>query len=324
MTSPSRALIDDLADIDGDILVLGVGGKMGPTLARLAKRAAPSKRILGVSRFSDSGLQRTLEKHGVETIKADLLNEEELRSLPKFKNVIFMAGFKFGATGNEDYTWAMNVYCPALTAQVFRNSRIVALSTACVYPFVNIATGGAKEELPPDPPGEYAQSCVGRERMFQYFSRKFDTPGCLVRLSYAIDLRYGVLHDLAKSIFENRPVDLSTGYANVIWQGDANSQILRTLKHCRIPSMPLNISNSPPISIRNLAEQLAIKFNKPAKLTGNENETSWLINTSKAESLFGPASVPVDTMISWVADWISRGGASLGKPTHFEVRDGSY
>ncbi len=324
MTRPSQTLINDLADVEGDILVLGVSGKMGPTLARLAKRAAPQKRIIGVARFSNPGQRQTLENHGVETIRADLLDDDQLSSLPKLENVIFMAGFKFGATGNEDYTWAMNVHCPALVAQAFRESRIVSLSTACVYPFADVASGGAKEDLAPNPPGEYAQSCVGRERMFQYFSRKFGTSGCLIRLSYAIDLRYGVLHDLARKVFDNRPVDLTTGYANVIWQGDANRQILRALKHCSSPPMALNVSNSPPISIRDLAERFAVLFNKPVQLTGTENARSWLINTSKAQSLFGPPAVSLESMVSWTADWILRGGESLGKPTHFEIRDGAY
>jgi len=324
MTRPSENLINELADVEGDVLVLGVSGKMGPTLARLAKRAAPQKRIVGVARFSEPGLRQILESHGVETIKADLLDEQEIASLPKLKNIIFMAGFKFGGKGNEDYTWAMNVHCPALVAQTFRDSRIVSLSTACVYPFVDFSSGGAKEDLQPDPPGEYAQSCVGRERIFQYFSRKFSTPGCLIRLSYAIDLRYGVLHDLARNVFENRPVDLTTGYANVIWQGDANSQILRGLKHCSSPAMPLNVSNPPPISIRTLAEDFAVLFNKPVQFIGNESAKSWLINTSRAEYLFGPSAVSLERMVNWTADWILRGGESLGKPTRFEVRDGTY
>ena len=324
MTRPSKALIDDLAELEGDIMILGVGGKMGPTLARLAKRAAPNKTVFGVARFTETGLQQKIENWGIKTVKADLLDTVALSNLPKPKNIVFMAGRKFGSTGSEELTWAANVLCPALVAEAFRDQRVVVFSTACVYPFVPVASGGAKENLSLDPPGEYAQSCVGRERMFQYFSNKYGTPGCLIRLSYAIDLRYGVLFDVGDAVFRGNEIDVSTGYANVIWQGDANTQILRALRHCGVPSTPLNISGAEATSIRRVAEAFGKRFDKTPKITGSEATTAWLVNTEKALELFGEVKVPVDLMIDWIADWIMNGGTSLGKPTHFEARDGAY
>ncbi len=324
MTRPSRALIDDLAGLDGAIMILGVGGKMGPTLARLAKRAAPEKTVIGVARYSETGIRDRLDSWGVETIKADLLDREALKDLPKPKNIIFMAGRKFGSSGSEELTWAMNVHCPALVAEEFRDQRIVAFSTACVYPFVPVSSGGAKEDVAPNPPGEYAQSCVGRERMFQYFSRQYGTPGRLIRLSYAIDLRYGVLFDVADAVWRGEPIDVAMGYANVIWQGEANEQVLRALRHCTAPTSPLNVSGSQTTSIRWLAEQFGDRLGKPPQIIGEESETAWLINTDESKALFGESLVPMVTLIDWVAEWVAQGQVNLGKPTHFEARDGAY
>ena len=324
MSRPSQALVDDLGGVSGDIMVLGVGGKMGPTLARLAKRAAPERKIYGVARFSEAGLQERLESWGIETIKTDLLDREVLDTLPKPENIIFMAGRKFGSSGSEELTWAMNVHCPALVAEAFRDQRIVSFSTACVYPFVDVDDGGAREDVAPNPPGEYAQSCVGRERMFQYFSKQYGTPGCLIRLSYAIDMRYGVLFDVANAIHQENELDVTMGYANVIWQGDANAQVLRALRHCASPPLPLNVSGPKITSIRWLADQFGKRLGKTPKVVGTEAETAWVINTERAIELFGEPVVPMDKMMDWVADWVQRGGASLGKPTHFEARDGEY
>jgi nucleoside-diphosphate-sugar epimerase len=324
MTAPSAGLVRDFAGVPGDLIVLGVGGKMGPTLARLAKRAAPGKRVVGVARFSEPGLRESLERHGIECLQADLLDRDAVARLPKLSNAVFMAGRKFGSTGAQALTWAMNVHAPALVAEAFAGSRIVAFSTACVYPFVPVASGGATEELPTTPPpGEYANSCVGRERMFEHFSRQHGTPGRLIRLSYAIDMRYGVLHDVARKVLAREPIDLAMGHVNVIWQGDANSQALRALAHCTAPTSGLNVSG-PVASIRAVATALGERLSVGPVFTGTPAPTAWLVNTSEAQRLFGPPEVPLETLLDWTADWVARGLPSLGKDTHYDVRDGNY
>ncbi len=324
MTAPSPALVDDLARVPGDIVVLGVGGKMGPTLARMAKRAAPGRRVVGVARFSEPGLRASLEAHGIECIPADLLERAAIAALPDAPNVVFMAGRKFGSTGREDLTWAMNVHVPAMVSERYAGSRIVAFSTACVYPFVPAASGGAAEGTPTTPPpGDYAASCVGRERMFQYFSARHGTPGRLIRLSYAIDMRYGVLHDLAKRILAREPIDLAMGHVNVIWQGDANEQALRALAQCTSPTSGLNVSG-PMQRVRDLALALGARLGIEPALRGAEAPDAWLVDCAEAERLFGPPRVGIETLLDWTADWVRRGGATLGKDTHFDARDGRY
>jgi nucleoside-diphosphate-sugar epimerase len=324
MSRPDEALVDDLARLDGDILILGVGGKMGPTLARMAKRAAPSKRVIAVARFSTAGLRQELERHGIETISCDLLDRDAVATLPKLANVIFMAGFKFGAGNDPGLTWAMNVLVPAIVAEVFAGSRIVAFSTGCVYPFANVKEGGSTEDVPPNPPGEYAITCLGRERMFEYHSRLNGTPALLFRLNYAIDLRYGVIHDIAQKIRGDKPVDVTMGHVNMIWQGDACSQALRCLLHCESPAVPLNVSGPETVSVRWLAAELGRRMGKSPVITGEEADHSWLTNASRAVHLFGYPSVPLMSMLDWVADWVMADRRSLGKPTKFEVRSGSY
>jgi nucleoside-diphosphate-sugar epimerase len=321
---PSQALIDDLQTVDGDIMVLGVAGKMGPTLAGLAKAALPHRRVIGVARFSDAGAEAWLEARGVETLNCDLLDETAIKALPKVKNIVFMAGRKFGAEGDLSLTWAMNAHVPALVAQAFAQSRIVAFSTGCVYPFVPVNGNGADETLAPNPPGEYAQSCVGRERMFEYFSRRFSTPGRLFRLNYAIDMRYGVLHDIATKILQSKPIDVSLGHVNFIWQGDASAQALRCLAHCDTPTSPINVSGHEILSVRNLAAILGAFLGRDPIITGTEQPTAWLTNTSQATKLFGPPIVDTARLIAWTADWVGRAMPSLGKPTKYEVRDGRY
>jgi nucleoside-diphosphate-sugar epimerase len=321
---PSQALIDDLDKVDGDIMVLGVAGKMGPTLAGLAKAASPQRRIIGVARFSDGDTEDWLKARGVETIQCDLLDEAAIRNLPKSPNVVFMAGRKFGAEGDLALTWAMNAHVPALVAQAFRHSRIVAFSTGCVYPFVPVDGKGADESMPPDPPGEYAQSCVGRDRMFEYFSQKYATPGRLFRLNYAIDMRYGVLHDIASKVLNGMPIDLSLSHVNFIWQGDAASQALRCLAHCETPTSPINVSGHQILAVRDLALELGALLHCKPLFVGKEEPTAWLTDTSQAVKLFGLPVVDTAQLIVWTADWIRREMPSLGKPTRYEVRDGRY
>lgn len=329
MSEPTPGLVADLARVDGDIMVLGVGGKMGPTLARMARRAAPGRRIIGVARFSDPALRASLERHGVECIACDLLDRDALQRLPNVadgvRNLVFMAGHKFGAADNPSLTWMMNVGVPAMVAETFRELRIVAFSTACVYPFVPVNGPGAGEQVPAmPPPGDYAWSCVGRERMFEHGSQRWGTPGRLLRLSYAIDMRYGVLHDVASSVFTGQPVDVTMGHADVVWQGDANEQALRLLAHCTTPAAPINVTGPRHTPVRWLAAEFGRRFGRAPVITGQEAPTAWLIDTTQAQALFGLPRVPVETMIDWVADWVQRGGPSLGKPTHFSTRDGKY
>ena len=321
---PSQALIDDLGKVDGDIMVLGVGGKMGPTLAGLAKAALPDRRVIGVARFSEPGVREWLDTRGIETINCDLLDEAAIRRLPQAPNIIFMAGRKFGAEGDLALTWAMNSHVPALVAQAFPESRIVAFSTGCVYPFVAVDGKGSDETMPPNPPGEYAQSCVGRERMFEYFSHQFKTPGRLFRLNYAIDMRYGVLHDIATKVLEGTPIDVSLGHVNFIWQGDASAQALRCLAHCDTPTSPINVSGHEILAVRDLAAQFGKLLGKAPVITGKEEPTAWLTNTSLAVKLFGLPIVDTTQLIAWTADWVARSMPSLGKPTKYEVRDGRY
>ncbi|MEO1103616.1 MAG: NAD(P)-dependent oxidoreductase [Pseudomonadota bacterium] len=325
MTRPYPALTRDLQTLDGDIIVLGAGGKMGPTLCRLAKRAAPHKRVIAVARFSSPGLAEALQAHGVETIACDLLDKAALKALPDVENVVYMAGFKFGASSKASLTWAMNALVPAMVAERYSNARIVALSTGCVYPFMTVDSGGPTEDVPPNPPpGEYAWSCVARERLFEHGSSVHGTAGRLIRLNYAIDMRYGVLHDVASLVHQGEAVDVTMGHANVIWQGDANAQILRALLHTTTPTSPLNVTGPQTVSIRALAHAFGKRFGKEVAIAGEEAKTGWLNNASAAKALFGPPEVGLETLIQWQADWIAKGLPSLGKPTGFQVRDGKF
>ncbi len=325
MTAPTPALVRDLAGLSGDIMVLGVGGKMGPTLARMAKRAAPTKRVIGVARFSEKGLPERLESQGVECIACDLLDRAALERLPAAANIVFMAGHKFGAAGNPDFTWAMNVGVPFMVAEAFNASRFAVFSTACVYPFADVTSHGAPESTPRlPPPGDYASSCVGREMMFEYASRKYATRTALIRLEYAIDMRYGVLHDVATKVFAGQPVDVTMGHVNVIWQGEANEQVLRLLAHATTPACAYNVSGPEVISVRWLATEFAKRFDKKADVTGKEAPTAWLVDTAQSQKVLGAPRVPLARMIDWVAEWVGRGMPSLGKETHFSSRDGKY
>jgi len=324
LSRPSQALIDDFARLPGDIVVLGVGGKVGPTLARLAKRAAPRKRVIGVARFSDAEVKRRLEAAGVETVTCDLLERDQVAKLPHAANVVYMAGKKFGTDAERGFAWAMNTKVPALIAEHYRASRIVVFSTLCVYSFAPVASGGWDESVEPKPLGDYANSCVGRERMFQYHSQRYGTPVRLMRLNYAIDMRYGVLHDIARWVKDRRPVPLATGHANVIWQGDSSSQILRALLHCTTPASPLNIGGPELASVRQLAQAFGKRFGVEPLFEGVEAPDAWVNSCLQAQRLFGNPIVPLAKMIDWTADWVERGLPIHDKPTHFEVRDGGF
>ena len=324
LSRPSQALIDDLAQVDGDIMVLGVAGKMGPTLARLAKNAAPHKRVIGVARFSDAHVRQRLEDCGIETIAADLLDRAAIEALPRTANIIFAAGHKFGAKDNQALTWAMNTHVPALVADTFRSARIVGFSTGNVYPLTTVGRQGASEKTPPAPLGEYAQSCIGRERMFEYFSAQHGTPGRIFRLNYAIDMRYGVLFDIASKVHRGETVDVTMGHVNVIWQGDANAQVLRSLRHCTTPATPLNCTGPETLSVRWLVGEFAARLGVSAQVSGQEAATALLSDTTLAGRLFGYPLVPVGVMLDWVADWVKRELPAFNKPTKFEVRDGAF
>lgn len=324
LSSPSDALVETLNKLNGDITILGVGGKMGPTLARMAKRAAPGKRIIGVARFSDPSLRVKLEADGIETVMCDLLDETAVNALEKTANMVFMAGRKFGSDGNQPLTWAMNTHVPAIVAQAFSHARIAVFSTACVYSFADVNGSGATEDGRLTPPGEYANSCIGRERMFEYFADVHGTKVALLRLSYAIDLRYGVLHDIGKAVLDGTPVQLDSGHCNIIWQRDANDIALRSLAMADNPAVPLNLSGPDVVRVRDLALAFAEMFGKEPVFEGSEQPEAWIIDTSKQQQLYGKPEVDVQTMVKWVAAWLSQGGRTLGKPTHFEVRDGTY
>lgn len=324
LSRPSAALLQDLAYVGGDLMILGVGGKMGPTLARLAKRAMPRRRVIGVARFSDASVRSRLQDWGVETLTADLLERGTLQALPSVPNIVFAAGHKFGASGNPALTWAMNTWLPGAVAETFAQSRIVAFSTGNVYPLTAPASGGASEALPPGPVGEYAQSCLGRERMFEYFSARHGTPGRIIRLNYAIDLRYGVLLDIATRVAQGATIDLAMGHVNVIWQGDANAQVLRCLRHATMPTTPINCTGPEVLSVRVLAQQFGERLGKAPRFAGEEGATALLSNTTLAQGLLGQPLVPLARMLDWVADWVARGGPTYNKPTKFEVRDGGF
>jgi len=328
LSTPSAEDVAFLRDLEGDLMIIGVAGKMGPSLARRAALAARAagvpKRIIGVSRFSTPSVELSLQQAGVETVRTDLLDSGALAALPDARNVIFMAGRKFGSTGAESLTWAMNAYLPALIAERYRHSRIVSFSSGNVYPLVPVDSGGATEETPPAPLGEYAQSVLARERIFEHFSRRYETPVTSLRLNYAIDLRYGVLLDIGSKVFEGRSVDVTMGAVNVIWQGDANSVALRSISHAQSPPFILNLTGSETLSIRTLAKRFGEIFGKAPVVEGQESATALLNNASRCRRMFGAPSVTVEQMLEWTAHWVMSACPTLNQPKHFESRDGNY
>jgi len=328
LSRPSAADIEAVAKMEGDLLILGVSGKMGPTMARLAKRACESagldKKIIGVARFSNPGSRAALANDGIETIACDLLDRAAVDQLPDCRNVLFMVGQKFGTQDNQPLTWAINAYVPGIVAERFRAARIVSFSTGNVYPLSPIDGGGPVESDPVGPVGEYAQSALARERVWEFFSARHGIDVTILRLNYAIDLRYGVLRDIAEKVFTKKPVPLSMGYVNLIWQRDANSVALRSFAHCASPPFVLNLTGAETLSVRKLAATFGERWDIEPIFEGTERETALLSNAKQCADLFGPETASLDEMISWVAHWVQHGGRGLGKPTHFEARDGSF
>lgn len=328
LSRPTPALVEDMRRLEGDLVILGVGGKIGPSLARMARRALDQcggkRDVIGVDLFPEPKARESLEKQGIRTVVCDLLKREQVQALPEAANVIFMAGTKFGSTGAEAFTWAINAYLPGLIAEHYRNARIVIFSTGCVYPLVPVLSGGATEETPPDPVGEYAMSTLGRERVFEHFSRQFGTPMTIFRLNYAVELRYGVLLDVAEKVWKGEPVDVTMGHANVLWQGDVAAAALRSLNIAQSPPTVLNVTGPEMLSIRQIAQRLGQLMGKEPIIVGQEADTALLSNASKAVALFGYPTVAIDTILQWIAHWLKIGGPTLNKPTHYETRDGKF
>jgi nucleoside-diphosphate-sugar epimerase len=325
LSRPSDTLTSLLAGIPGDLIVLGAGGKMGPSLARMAKRATPERRVIAVSRWSNEDAAAAVRANGVETMRADLLDSRELAALPDAPNVVFMAGQKFGTSGSPSATWAMNAGVPALVAERFAAARIAVFSTGNVYPLTAPSRGGSRETDEPAPVGEYAYSCLARERLFTAAARRHGAPTAIVRLNYAHDLRYGVLTDLAGRLIRAEPIDLAMGYVNVIWQGDANAFALAALTRASAPDpFVVNVAGREILRVADLARALASRLGVEPRFTGAEGSDALLSNASRMGELLPDPLVPVDTLLDWVVDWIARGGRLLGKPTSFEKRDGRF
>jgi nucleoside-diphosphate-sugar epimerase len=328
LSRPTAEVVEAVRASPGDVVILGAGGKMGPSLARMARRAADAlrdgRRVIAVSRFSDAGLPHALNADGVETIRADLLDRRAVEALPDASNVIFMAGQKFGTRSDPAATWAMNVLVPAAAAERYAGARIVAFSTGNVYPLVPASGPGSAESDPPEPVGEYAQSCLGRERVLEHVCGRTGSPLAIVRLNYANALRYGVLTDLGLAIREERSIDLTMGWVNVIWQGDANALALRCLVHAARPPFIVNVAGGEHLRVRDAALALGERLGRAPVFTGSEAPDAWLSDASRARALFGAPHVSTPDLIDWTARWIAAGGATLGKPTMFQARDGGF
>ncbi len=324
LSEPTEATGKAVATLNGDIVVLGAGGKMGPTLAMMLKKASESKDIYAVSRFSDKEVKTRIKKAGIKTIEADLLDESSYSKLPKVENVFYLAGMKFGTSGNQPLTWLLNSFLPGLIARYYKNSRIVVFSTGNVYPLVDIKSGGAREDTMPEPVGEYAQSCLGRERMFAYFSQLHKTPVTIVRLNYANEPRYGIIVDLTLKILNDEPIDLTMGAVNLIWQRDANDYIIQSMSLAKSPPAILNVTGPDTLPIRQLAKQIDKELGKEPKFVSQEAQTALLSNASYCFSLFGKPKINLEEMISMIVKWVTGGKKILNKPTKYDIRNGKF
>jgi nucleoside-diphosphate-sugar epimerase len=328
LSTPSERLLAAMQRLDGDILILGVGGKMGPTLARMARRASDnvgtSRRVIGVSKFSSPEARRRLAACGVETISADLLDERAVAQLPDAANIVFMAGYKFGAAANPSLTWAMNCYLPALAAKRFAQSRMAAFSSGNVYGPVSITGSGSRESDLPNPVGEYAMSVLGRERILEHFSGTQNAPLVILRLNYAVELRYGVLLDLAQHVARGEAVDVTMGAVNVIWQAEANAMALESLLHAASPPLVLNLAGPEILRVRDVCGALGELLGKAPQFSSHESPDALVSDGNAGYELLGRPQITAEHMIRWTADWVRAGGATLAKPTHFQSRDGKF
>ena len=328
LSRPTPAVVDAVRALDGDLMLLGAGGKMGPSLARLARRASEQAglehRVIAVARFSDARLRSLLDAEGIETLGCDLLDRAQVARLPDVPNLIYMVGQKFGTTDDEARTWTVNAYLPGTIAERFPHAKIVAFSTGNVYPLTSVDRPGPSESAATGPVGEYAQSALARERVLEFFSRRNSTPMAILRLNYAVEPRYGVLRDIADRVFARRPVNVTMGRVNLIWQRDANAIALQAFSHCAMPPLVLNVTGRPAHPVRLLAERFGRRWGIEPVFEGSEAPTALLSDASRMESLFGPPEVGIEEMIERVAEWVEAGGRSFNKPTHFEARDGKF
>jgi dTDP-4-dehydrorhamnose reductase len=328
LSRPTPDVVETMRRMEGDLIVLGVGGKIGPSLARMARRASDEagvrRRVIGVARFSSPELPQQLQADGIEPIRCELLDRRQLDTLPDVPNVLYLAAMKFGSTGQEARTWAMNAYLPGMVCEKFRASRIVAYSTGNVYGLVPVSGTGSRETDPPNPDGDYAQSCLGRERIFTHFSQTLNIPVSLLRLNYATEMRYGVLVDVAQQVLAGQPVDVTMGYYNAIWQGDTNAMTLRAFDHVAAPPSIFNLAGPEQLSVRAVAEQFGRLMNRPVTFHGREAADALLSDGTHGRALLGNPTVNVEQLMTWIADWLTRGGSTHGKPTHFQSRDGKF
>jgi nucleoside-diphosphate-sugar epimerase len=324
LSEPSDATKEIVSGLDGDIVVLGAGGKMGPTLSMMLKKASSDKKIYAVSRFSDEDVRSRIEDAGVKTIQIDLLDESLYSQLPEVENVFFLAGMKFGASGNQPLTWAMNSFLPGLIAKHYKNSRIVVFSTGNVYPLFDINSGGPSEDISPEPIGEYAQSCLGRERMFEYFSQLNNTSVTIVRLNYANEPRYGIIVDLTRRIINYESIDVTMGAVNLIWQRDANDYIIRSISLAKSPPTILNVTGPDILLVRKLAEQIGKELKIKPRFVSQKAQTALLSNASLCFSKFGNPQTELTEMISLIVKWVASGKTVLNKPTKYDIRNGKF